>query len=446
MRSLFSFILVFPIVVGCSFEDIILNEPITTIEYNYLSHNQWIYAQMNHNYLWRDDMPDSLDCDYGLTPPDFFKYLLSTKDKFSYLTNNSTYNLINEYNYGIAYQMYSDINGNQAIQILYTTNKEAKSNGIKRGDFFKIENKLPNKIRLAKVILGNDGIFVKEDCDEIELSSISLSYNSTVIIDSIYHIDNKVIGYLCYTQYDNISDLYLPLKKFSYNHISDLILDLRYNPGGYVSTCRFLCNCIIPKGGYNKVFQQCSYNDILSEYYKETTGKERTYTYFDDLTETENNILGTQMIPLNLYRIYILTSKYTASASEATIICLRPYMDVNVIGETTVGKGVGSWTISDSKYKYTLQPITMRYYNAFGETTPDDGISPDYFIPEGYSTRKKDLGDIEEPLLHKAIQLICPNHFPRSTKFKENTTEKQFLTPIGVPSFIIEYNQKNNRR
>ena len=163
------------------------------------------------------------------------------------------------------------------------------------------------------------------------------------------------------------------------------------------------------------------------------------------MTEIQGNTLGTQMVPLNLSKIYVLTSNYTASASEATIVCLRPYMNVTIIGETTVGKGLGSWTISDSEYKYALQPITMRYYNAQGESTPDDGLSPDYFVPDGYLTRKKDLGDIKEPLLHQALQLISPNSFSLMITSENIQTEKQSLTPIGVPSYITEYNQKRNR-
>lgn len=138
MRSILGFILLLLGVAGCSSEDNILDEATTTtIEYKYLAHNQWIYAQMNHNYLWRDDMPDSLDCDYGLTPPDFFESLISPKDRFSYLTNNSAYHPANFCNYGFAYQMYADRKGNQALQILYTTSEEAKSHGMKRGDFFR---------------------------------------------------------------------------------------------------------------------------------------------------------------------------------------------------------------------------------------------------------------------------------------------------------------------
>lgn len=431
--------------VGCSSEDNILNEPTTTIEYKYLAHNQWIYAQMNRDYLWRDDLPDSLDCDYGLTPPDFFKTLLSPKDRFSYLISNPEYSPVKSYNYGFAYQMYSDKNGNNAIQILYTISQEARIRRIKRGDFYRIINRQPKSIRLAKVSLNENGIFVKDNSPEIVLLNNDISSNSTVIVDSVYYCGNKTVGYLCYTEYDKISELYAPLKKFSDHKISDLILDLRYNPGGYVSTCHYLCNCIVPEEGYTKIFQQCSYNDVLSEYYKTITGDERTYTYFEDLTKLTGNTLGTPMIPLKLSRIYILTSSHTASASEATIVCLHPYMEVTIIGETTVGKGVGSWTISNREYKYALQPITMRYYNAQGESTPDTGLKPDYYIPDGYLTRKKDLGDINEPLLHQALQLICPNQFQKILKNEIFQIEDKVLTPIGVPSYVSEYNQKYNK-
>ena len=86
---------------------------------------------------------------------------------------------------------------------------------------------------------------------------------------------------------------------------------------------------------------------------------------------------------------------------------MQPYMDVVIIGEQTYGKGVGSWTIRDNRYKYQLQPITMRYHNALMATTPDEGLEVDYYVPDGYSTAKKELGDTKEPLLAKALSLIA---------------------------------------
>ncbi len=442
MRSIFYLILILIIMAGCSSEgNVISDEPISVVEYKYVEHNQWIYAQMNHNYLWREDLPDSLDCDYTLTPPDFYNSILSSKDRFSYITTNSYYNPPEECNYGIAYQLYSDIKGNQAIQILYATAYIEQQYGIKRGDYFRIIDQSNESLTLQRVELNDNNIFETVKADAVMLSNRVNSYNSTVLLDSIYHIGNNKIGYICYLEYNQRSDLYPSLQKIFNNNITDLILDLRYNPGGYVSTCRYLCNCIVSENGYNAIFQQCSYNDILSKYYLETIGSELTFEYYEDLNNLQENILGTPKVPLKLNRLYVLTSSHTASASEATIICLRPFMEVVVIGETTTGKGVGSTSFFDSRYKYMIQPIIMRYYNANGETTPDDGLIPDYYVSDGYSVSTSRLGQVEEPLLSKALQLICPE-IPSDIKGLYKGKPLPKIVPIGEPSYVIEHNKK----
>ena len=88
------------------------------------------------------------------------------------------------------------------------------------------------------------------------------------------------------------------------------------------------------------------------------------------------------------------------------ITCMRPFINVIVVGERTVGKGVGMNTFSDSKYKYELVPITFRYYNVNMETTPDEGIEPDYEVLHGYNTAKAEIGKEEEPLFAKVIELL----------------------------------------
>ena len=105
-------------------------------------------------------------------------------------------------------------------------------------------------------------------------------------------------------------------------------------------------------------------------------------------------------------RLYTITSKNTASASEATISCLRPYMPVYIIGETTTGKGTGMRTFSNTKCRIDISPLTFRYYNADHETVPDSGLTPDLYCPDGYNTRKKDIGDINEPLLSATLQYM----------------------------------------
>lgn len=406
----------------------------------YFEFNKWTYSQMNRQYLWREDMPDSLDCDYELAPREFFKSLLSKKDRFSYFTVNSSRSRGDEgQGYGFAYQIYRDKAGVEAMQVLYISVDEVLHAGIRRGDFLRLIYSYNNSATFRMVMVENNHFVETEQVITYSLPDLGVNKN-TVLLDSIYEIETHKIGYLCYLEYDDPKDLMPSIESFSEAGITDLILDLRYNPGGYVSTCKFLCNCIVPTDGYEQIFQQCSYNDILSEYYREKTGESRTYNYYDVPSDALGNLRGYYIINLGLERLLVLTSKGTASASEATVVCLRPYMPVILIGKTTVGKGVGSWTISDPKYYYALQPITMRYYNANGETTPDEGLEVDYPVSGGYSTVRSEIGNINEPLLQEAISVITGKTIPRSKAFSYDASDG--LEAVGEPSFVTEFQSR----
>lgn len=442
MRKAYSFIAIAAtILIGCSSDEPILpEEQPSTSENIYLEFNKWVYSQMNEQYFWRSDLPDSLDCNYDLAPKEFFQSLLSPKDRFSYFTSNLSYNGRSLRNLGFAYQRVCDINNHEALQVLYITSENAKHIGLKRGDYVNIISKDMTKVALNRLSLENGQLVEANDYLEFTVDDMTGS-KSSVLLDSIYTIDNKKVGYLCYLEYAGVGDLYKPIQKFAENQISELILDLRYNPGGYVNTCQYLCNCIVPSSGYGNIFQQCSYNNVLSARYKNTTGNERTFSYFDFPSSPDKEVLGVSLVGLQLEKIYVLTSKHTASASEATIVCLKPYMDVITIGESTVGKGVGSWNISDPKYQYSIQPITMRYYNAESESTPDDGIIPDVYIPDGYTVSKKEIGDISETLLNAALSLMSNQSSSRFMNVRANQFDNS-LIPIGEPSYVTEFNNK----
>lgn len=418
-----------------------LEEPTIPSENAYEAQNRWIYSQMNRNYLWREDLPDSLACNFNQNTKEFFESILSPKDRFSYLTTNSNYSPSRQNSWGFAYQKFMDRNGRVGMQVLY---KIRYNQNITEGDWLMaIDNE---EATFVKLEISEEGLFEIIPNSEFEISSsisgIDSSIN-TVICDTVYVVNNRKIGYMCYVEFDDIADLHDPMRKFKESNITELILDLRYNPGGFVNTCNFLCNCIVPESAYDNVFQQCSYNDILSAYYEKTTGYDRTFTFFKRPHNNDATTIGIQVVPLNLKRIFILTSKHTASASEAAIICMRPYMDVTMIGETTVGKGVGSRNFSDNQYKYAIQPIIMRYYNSLGETTPDEGLTPDYYVSDGYSTPKREIGDTQEPLLNYALSLIVPTAYQfASTSRSINLELENSLTAIGDPSYVTEFNNK----
>ena len=118
---------------------------------------------------------------------------------------------------------------------------------------------------------------------------------------------------------------------------------------------------------------------------------------------------------LQLSKVYVLTTKATASASELVVNCLKPYIEVVQIGDLTTGKNVGSITLYDSptfsksnvnpRHKYAMQPIVLKIVdkNGFGDYTT--GITPTTLLPENLNNLGV-LGNIDEPLLNAAINQI----------------------------------------
>ena len=68
-------------------------------------------------------------------------------------------------------------------------------------------------------------------------------------------------------------------------------------------------------------------------------------------------------VNLDLEELYVLTSEYTASASELIINSLKPYQKVIVIGNTTEGKNVAARSIKDPSKTWQINPIFSKVYN-----------------------------------------------------------------------------------
>jgi hypothetical protein len=126
--------------------------------------------------------------------------------------------------------------------------------------------------------------------------------------------------------------------------------------------------------------------------------------------------IGTTAInSVNMTKIYILTTKSTASASELIINGLKPHINVVQIGDVTTGKNVGSVTLYDSpdfsatnrntKHKYAMQPIVLKIVNSADFGDYFNGLTPTHELKETISTFGV-LGDVNEPLLKLAIAKI----------------------------------------
>ena len=395
---------------GCNSEDSFLPNDIIVNNDNennqYIAHNRWTYEMMSKHYFWNKDIADSLSLDFSISPKSFFDNLLSKEDRFSWCEINEKYN---GEDLGFQYQTY-EVHGSKVNRVLYVTSDFLIEKGLKRGDYFIIKD---DYIEVG--YLNNENFI---STNKININEITRGRNlaPTVSLDSIYTINDKRIGYFIYDQFESSTDVAQITIRLKNLGIDELILDLRYNPGGYVSTSKYLASMLAPKESLGKLYQLQRYNDIQTKE-KMDNGESGVDSVFLDkgfITIDRN---------LDLKRLVVLTTKNTASASESLIIGLRPYMDVVTIGTTSCGKDVGSYTIADNRYKYQLQPITFRYYNALNDSTPTTGIIPDIEVADDLNHER---GDVNEALLRTAIDYligIIADNETRSVQSSSNEKE-----------------------
>lgn len=226
-----------------------------------------------------------------------------------------------------------------------------------------------------------------------------------------YEIIDPNIGYLVYSQFDSNfdSDLEAVFEEFAAANITELILDLRINPGGYVSSAKLLGSMIGGSYTSGEIFTYYLMNGDMTD---NSSNTEKimglTYDSSQRAFYTKFTSASTQLSTISP-RVYCLVSESTASASELLINSLRGVgFEVILIGEQTNGKNVGMINLNTTidGYEYDLLPITFENRNAKMEGEYYNGMEVDYEVNDlndylGFS----DYG-AEEPMVDKAIELI----------------------------------------
>lgn len=249
----------------------------------------------------------------------------------------------------------------------------------------------------------------------MELTAVTM-YENPILCDTVYEFNGKKVGYLAYTSFDLISipELIEIGKKFKSEGIKELVLDLRYNGGGYVITESVLASMFAPKANVDAgdIFEKEEYNDILTEVYREA-GISLETPFMTEYDYDEINLhVSTKDANIGLERIYGLISPNTASASEALLSGLMPYMDVRLIGEASHGKYcTGLMMSGEDAYEncpkeiknWGVYVMVSIYQNAAGETPcMPDGLQPDTPVQDDQIPLYQ-LGDVNEPLLRAAL-------------------------------------------
>ena len=289
-----------------------------------------------------------------------------------------------------------------------------------------------------------------------------------------------IIGYFSYAGFDYYHDKEMldAFSQFKKDGITDLVLDLRYNGGGYVNSSATLATLVAGSGYEGNVYSSMQYNadrtanGEVGYYY---IGKSPSF-YDPDKKKmvTDNYDMITKALDnaVNLKKVYVLTTDNTASASELIINGLRGLdIDVITVGTTTIGKNVGMEVIESDDYKkdydfeghsYEFAPITFKSYNAKNQSDYADGFEPNCEVDE--TSRLFEWGkystDIDsndnysttisvkvgaDPMLSCAIYNVLNGSWP-NTSVTTKTGSRSIVNSIPLDAKFSKMARKHNLR
>lgn len=432
-NTVYTLLVILPFLTGCG-------EDRTNELYEKQSTQRWIYKTMLENYYWYQDIPEKKEKDFWEEPSKFFTSLLSIKDgnqdiggsfPFSYiedtkLFNTPTRSIPTPHNsYGMEFAKIG--NRESEYIVLYTLpNSPAAQIGLQRNDIItringkKIDDNKVYQNNIEGSLLSGPEIIINyrrdnENRQNTLGASTSIEDNPLLICKKLEGYSN--LGYVVYNHFtygtpeeENSSTPYYEgrylqnmVNRFrsELQGVSTLILDFRYNPGGELNTACVLAAMICPQADLDIKLGSLKFNE-----------KRRSEN--SDLKTSRDFLNKAHAENLNIDNLYIITSRYTASASEFIINALKPFMNVHIIGEKTIGKNVGSQGYTHNGWH--IQPIVLQIYNSLDQSNYNRGFVPGlhnatnsteishYEITD--TPPLKQLGTPEEPLLNKVLNII----------------------------------------
>lgn len=389
--------------------------------------NSFVRDYFDVYYLWRDELGDALE---ELTayrdPYEALESLRYPDDHWTMLTDDYS-GFVNSVkglglSYGLDFTLYyaDEYKENLIMVVNYVySDSPASDAGLKRGD--KII-----RINGSQIPYSDYSNFLSENYYNSSSCVIHLSDNTDHTIEArdmycepinvsrVFDCSGKKVAYLHYTDftYDSADSLNTLFAGYKAEGVEEMILDMRYNGGGYVRSERALASLLAPREAVQNqdIFQTEVYNSALNEAWKDDLATRFSSLYLD------SNI--------SARKIYAIVTSNSASASEGVICGLLPYCDITIIGEKTHGKYTAGSVFSGELWyesyrehmsrtdyeeglKYAgnwgLYIMLSRYADKNGETpNMPDGFTPDIEAHDN-PLDPTPLGDPGEQMLKVAL-------------------------------------------
>ncbi len=309
-----------------------------------------VYNSLDENYYTDYNKTEMIDAAIAA----MLDYL--GEDYSTYLNQDETDSLSNKLSGKYLGIGISIANGNEILKVYEDT--PAHKAGLQIGDkIISVNNE--NTTEKTQAEVSNMIDKTKENEIVIDRNGEYITFNITAaeinmpLTSEIIEYNNKKIGYIYISSFTNTvgEEFAKSLSELENEGMESLIIDVRENTGGYLKGATEIASQFIEKG---KILYNLESKDSVDEY-KDETDEYKTY------------------------KVAILVSENTASASEVLTAALKDSYGAIIVGKTTYGKGKVQQTraLEDgSMVKYT----TARWLRPNGECIDGAGITPDFDV------------------------------------------------------------------
>lgn len=383
----------------------------------------WMYEVMQQNYLFYEDLPGEEGLNFFNKPQEFLKSVVSSKDQkngvtFSHI--DSVYTAASRAQsevptFGIEGAMIQVPSGAYAIRVLYIQpDSPAEEAGIRRGDWIiSADNKrmkstdyatyISNPTQAYTFTLGNfNGETFDTIPQQVQMPAPRYIEEHNLLTQKTLEIGGRKVAYLLYNEFGDQDGEELDqwFANVAAANPSDIILDLRYNPGGYLNIAQKLGSMLAPQSAQGQPFVKMTYNDKLNQ---------------EDVMNVDPSLIPGGSA-LNYTNLYILTTSNTASASEVIINCLKPYLKERLfqVGTATFGKNIGQQLFTDEQapqLEFWLSTIYLSNSEGFKDYF-DNGLAPDFEQAEDLSGTLGEFASQEDSLIQPVFTHIQTGSFP----------------------------------
>ncbi|MBS9463847.1 carboxyl-terminal protease [Flagellimonas sp. 389] len=440
----------------------------------------FMWQAMNLWYFWQGEVPNLADDRFANDaefttfleatpdPSDFYESIQFNEDRFSF-ANDDYEELVNNLSgvsksNGLEFGLVQLSGSNDIFGFVQYVlpDSDASTKDIQRGDIFtRVDGQQLNLDNYIGLLFGsndsytlgmaeiNDGT-IADITKEVSLTKIENFVENPILVAETLEIGGEKVAYLMYNRFLSSFNeaLNSAFAQFVADGATQLVLDMRYNPGGSVNSSRLLASMVHSTDTDKLYIRQRWNNKIQAQF----SAEQLEDNFASGIGENNS---GTPVSSLNLTKVYILATNSSASASELVMNGLAPYVDVVHIGETTRGKNEFSITLVDdpngnyiynssrenqinSNNSWGLQPLVGRNENADGFFDYTSGLAPNIELEEDLENLGV-LGDPNEPLLARAIQEITASVSKQgfSVKMPAKTfMSSRLMTPLKDNMFL----------